>query len=299
MISVCVATYRRPAGLRRLLEGLADQRDPGCAIEIVVIDNDAEGSAAPVVEEVRAERPGLRLVYAVEPQRNIALARNASVRLASGDLLAFIDDDEVPAPAWLAHHARALRDHRCDGVFGPVLPVLPAGAKAWLVRGRFHDRPRHGSGDPVPLDEMRTGNALLHAAVVRSRPGPFDGAFGRTGGEDSELFAALVRRGARFVWCDEAVVQETVPAARTRLGWLLRRAFRGGQSYALRRRAEGGWGTGAVLALVGAATFLGSPAAAALALPFGRHRAVWCLRKGASGLGKVLAMTPYRWEEYR
>ena len=95
-ISLRVATDRRPSGLRRP-RGSRRQSDPGSEIEVVVVDNDAERSAAAVVEEARAELPGLRLVYAAEPERNIALARNAAVRLASGDRFAFIDDDEVPS----------------------------------------------------------------------------------------------------------------------------------------------------------------------------------------------------------
>ena len=265
---------------------------------MVVVDNDAERSAAAVVEEARAELPGLRLVYAAEPERNIALARNAAVRLASGDRFAFIDDDEVPSMGWLAHHAETLRRYRCDGVFGPVLAALPEESPRWVVRGRFHDRPRHRSGEPVPADELRTGNAFLRSALLRTREGPFDSAYGRTGGEDTELFASLVRQGARFVWCDEAVVHESVPTARTSLWWLLRRAFRGGQSHAIRRRTETGLPTAVALAVVGAVTVAGSLVAAMLALPFGRHRAVACLRKGASGLGKVAALTLYRWEEY-
>lgn len=298
MISVCVATYRRPDGLRRLLAGLAGQRDPGSDVEIVVIDNDAAGSAAAVVDQARAELPGLRLVYAVEPERNIAGARNAAVRLAAGDRLAFIDDDEIPAEGWLAHHAEAQSRYRCDGTFGPVLPILPVEAPGWVARGGFHDRPRHSSGETIPVDELRTGNAFVRAALLTGRAGPFDRAYGRTGGEDTDLFAALVGQRAHFVWCDEAVVHETIPAERTTLRWLLQRSFRGGQSYALRRRAAAGWAVGLALALAGLAVFAGSLAGALVALPFGCHRAVWCLRKGASGLGKAVALTPFRWEEY-
>ena len=48
-VSICIATYRRPAGLARLLASLAAMKRPsGCSVETIVVDNDARGSAADV-----------------------------------------------------------------------------------------------------------------------------------------------------------------------------------------------------------------------------------------------------------
>ena len=115
-ISVCICTFRRPALLARLLGELKAQHDDKLyALRVIVADNDDARSALPVVESAK---PGLGLPveYVHEPERNIALARNAAVAKASGDLVAFIDDDEFPAGDWLPSLVRCLDRMDVDGV---------------------------------------------------------------------------------------------------------------------------------------------------------------------------------------
>ena len=100
VISICVCTYRRAERLALLLADLCAQDTP--IAEVVVVDNDATESARAVVEARRAAGCPFRLIYAIQPERNIALTRNRTVELASGEWLAFIDDDERAEPGWLA-----------------------------------------------------------------------------------------------------------------------------------------------------------------------------------------------------
>lgn len=329
-ISVCVCTYRRPPLLARLLDGLARQEGLSARFEVVVVDNDREGSAGPVVGEARRRHPGLALATAVEPIQNIARARNRTVRMARGTWLAFIDDDEAPSPRWLAALMRAAAEHSADGVFGPVLPILPAAAPAWVWRGGFFDRPRHATGELVPDAELRTSNGLIRrdllvppppaparrhlpvvgggatAATARTGdgapaidPAPFDERYGLSGGEDSVLLTALARRGARFVWSDDATVMEMVPHDRTTVAYLLRRSFGAGCGHArLRLEREGMRALPSLLARGGGAVGAGAVLAVA-SLPLGFDHAVRWSRIGAAGAGKLAAIAGLRYETYR
>src|SRR5262245_31719149 len=117
LVSACVATYRRPGLLDRLLAGLQAQAlPPGVALEVVLVDNDATASAEAVAR--RWQAAGLDLRYETQPEPNISLTRNRTVAEARGDWLAFVDDDEVPAPDWLAQLLAAAEAHRADVVFG-------------------------------------------------------------------------------------------------------------------------------------------------------------------------------------
>ena len=119
-ISVCIATYRRPRGLARLLASLARQKLPAdVRLEILVVDNggDADRSAA------GPDHPH-PLRWFVEPVRNIALARNRALDAAQGRWLAFLDDDEQAEEGWLAAFLEAQERDPVDGWFGPVLPRL-------------------------------------------------------------------------------------------------------------------------------------------------------------------------------
>ena len=77
-----------------------------------------------------------------------------------------------------------------------------------------------------------TCNALLRWGGAPWQAERFDVARGRAGGEDTEFFFRLYHQGARFEICEQAVVREGVPPARLSFGWLARRKYRSGQSYA-------------------------------------------------------------------
>jgi hypothetical protein len=84
IVSICVVTYRRPAGLARLLAGIARLRFNTAVapkLEIVVVDNDQKCSAVPVCAEMSA-RLSCPISYEVEPRRHISYAAGSLAGLA-------------------------------------------------------------------------------------------------------------------------------------------------------------------------------------------------------------------------
>ena len=224
-VAVCVATYRRPDGLARLLDGLAALTGDAL-VRVVVIDNDPDGPARDACE-ARSRDFGLGLRYEVEPQRGITYARNRSVDTAGDDVdfIAMVDDDQVPPPDWLDALLRAQAAFDADVVTGPVLPYFPTPPAPWIRDGRFFNRPRYRTGHE--LTHTHTGNVLVRRSVFE-RTGRFDDRFALTGGEDLEFFRRARLQGSRIVWADDASVEEWIPASRANARWLLQRAFRGG-----------------------------------------------------------------------
>src|SRR2546422_606876 len=95
-ITICICTYKRLQLLQRLLEELSRQNTGGLfSYSIVVTDNDAASSAKSIVERFHAG-VSTEITYRVEPEQNIALARNRAVANARGDFIDCIDDDEFP-----------------------------------------------------------------------------------------------------------------------------------------------------------------------------------------------------------
>ncbi len=231
-VSVLVCTYRRPAALTACLESLLAQSSERRR-EVVVVDNDPARSGEAAVASLRArfDRTGMALVYDCEPTPGIASARNRSVALARGELLALLDDDETAEPGWLDRLLRPLDDAGVDGVFGPVLPRFPRGFPRYLVTSELFQRPSFADGERVPETACKTGNAALRRRALSERPGPFQPAVGRMG-EDTELFAWLARRGCVFRWCADAIVHEEQEAVRGRWRWHLARGFWSGRSWA-------------------------------------------------------------------
>ncbi|MBD8059611.1 glycosyltransferase [Cellulomonas sp. JH27-2] len=225
-MTVVTLTFRRPLDLADALPGLVEHVRGVPGAELLVVDNDTIPSARDTVESWSVDHP---VRYVHEPAPGIAAARNRGLaEAADADVVVFIDDDERPRQGWLesllATHAR----ENCAAVAGAVVSVFDSEPEKWIRAGRFFDRLRHPTG--TELDVVATNNLLLDAALIRSWDLTFDDEFGLTGGSDTVFSLELRRRGGRLVWCDEAVVEDVVPAARATRSWVLRRAFRMGNT---------------------------------------------------------------------
>jgi glycosyltransferase involved in cell wall biosynthesis len=300
-VDVCVVTHRRPVGLHRLLGGLdaLDLPEPRPELRVVVVDNDAGESARPVCEDA-AHWLRHDLLYLVEKRRGIPQARNTALAAAleRADLAAFIDDDEVPEPGWLAELLRLQASRGADVVAGPVEPVFEAPPPAWIERGGFFLRPRHATG--ARIGYAYTHNALVSMRLVGGADRWFDERMALTGSSDTELFERLARDGARIVWADLAVVREWVPASRARLVWILRRALRVGtaQSFIDRRCAEPPRRAPRILTH-GAWCVLKGLVQAGVGCLRGRAGAAHGLRLAAFGIGRLLGLAGVSLAEYR
>jgi succinoglycan biosynthesis protein ExoM len=244
-VALCAATYRRPEGLERLLAGLAALESPA-DVEVccVIVDNSADAGARGQVDGAAAGF-AWPLHYVSEPRRGITFARNTALETALAmncDFVAFVDDDEVPAPSWLAALLAAQRRSGAAAVLGAVQPVFPPETPAWLIAGRFFETHRYADGAEV--NDAHTANVLIDLRRLAALGLRFDHRYALTGGEDTMLFRDLLDAGGRIVYAADAVVYETVPASRARLAWLLRRWYRTGNIEAalyLRGRRRDAW----------------------------------------------------------
>lgn len=284
-ISICVCSYKRPESLRRLLKGLQSLKTGGLfTCSIVVADNDAAESAKPVASEFAAEWL-LPIVYCVEPEPNIAAVRNRALAHAKGDWIALIDDDEFPDQEWLITLFMICQRHEVDGVLGPVRPRFESPPPRWLIRGRFCERPEHPTGMVLDWRQTRTGNVLFKRAILDPEQEAFRRIFGN-GGEDCDFFKRMIEKSRVFIWCNEAVVWETVPPERLNRSYFLKRALLQGQNQ--RHFADL---PGITKSLIALPFYL-------LTLPLmllkGQHAVMKTLIKATSHFGKLAALIGFK-----
>lgn len=261
-LSIVVCTYKRPTLLAACLASCLRQAAAPGDFEIVVVDNDADGSARPVVDGL--EPAGVAIRYVREPEANIAHARNRGVVEARGRAIAFIDDDFIVPAGWLGHVLAALADADVDVVLGDVRPIFEAadadattmapaigagadpiegfvwadaaaiapGVAAAFTRGAAETAGRVPIRGDGHVPGGRSGNAVLRRHCFAGPPPWFDPAFGRSGGEDSDFFMRLGRRRPRIVRSAEAFVYDVVPKARQTPAYVRARARREGRNYA-------------------------------------------------------------------
>lgn len=223
-IIVCVCTYKRPEFLRRLLTKLEEQQTDGLFdFSVVVVDNDKQRSAYQTVSEY-ALQSTISINYFVEPEQNIAMARNKTIENAKGDYVGFIDDDEFPESQWLLKLYRAIHHYKADGILGPVLPYFEISPPNWVLKGKFFERHAPATGQVLDWQNTRTGNALLKKDLFMQNCMWFDPSYG-SGGEDRDFFRRTIAKGHSFIWYNEAPVFETVPPHRWDKKILIKRAL--------------------------------------------------------------------------
>lgn len=287
-ISVCVCTYHRNELLLRLLRNLAHQRTGELfRYSVVVVDNDANGHARETVAQMQAE---LRfdITYSIEPERTIPAARNHALRLADGNYIGIIDDDEFPPPHWLLRLYEGIQTFAVDGVLGPVHPFFTSPPPAWLVKSGLCESAAHRTGTLLHWSQTFTNNVLVKKDVFERHGLTFDLRF-RTGGSDQEFFRQAMACGCQFIAIAEAPVYEIVPPMRwTRKYWIKRALVNGFNN---RRYASYGMSRARQAFL----TFKSAVGAAmyALMLPvcacLGQHRLLTCVEKGCWHLSRACA----------
>ena len=288
-ISVCIPTFRRNQMLERLVRKLAQQETAGMfAISVIIVDNDATGPARDTVTRLKQEL-NIPVTYDVEREQTIPAARNHALRLASGNYIAIMDDDEFPPSTWLLKMYRAIQTFDVDGVLGPVHPFFEQTPPRWLLRSGFCERPILPSGTILRWDQTRTGNVLLKRRVFDESGLRFDENL-RTGGSDREFFKHAIRAGYKFAAVADAPVYEVVPPERWTKSYYLKRALVNGCN--AHRNAKGHIHgiTKVLLPLKLASASLIYALAAPISACFGTHMLMNCMVRGGHHVSRLLAM---------
>jgi GT2 family glycosyltransferase len=227
-VVLCIPTYRRPAGLRNLLENAA-KLVYGGELSVIVVDNDPEGYEGRLTVENISPCFPRPIECEVESKRGHTFAYNRAFALAcrsvrKPEYVAVLDDDEFPDPHWLEHMIEAARCFSADIVGGPVFPVYEK-KDHWLTKTGLFMPPALLTGI-VPMI-FGAGSMLIRTSVLAEYlTEPFPNEYAFTGGGDLDFFRRCRSEGRRFAWAGEAHVYETIPSSRLALSWLVRRAFR-------------------------------------------------------------------------
>jgi glycosyltransferase involved in cell wall biosynthesis len=219
VITVGVAAYNAARTLPQLLDSLRSLASPARRIEIIVADNRSTDETPVIVEEY-ARRSPIKLVQA-GPRRGPAVARNAIIAAASGEIVAFIDADCVAERRWLVEIERAFLDPAVGCVAGKILPTEPRTAtEQFYARHGLHTQEAPLAHPFLPC--AATANAAFRRELLRL-VGGFDEEM--TVGEDVELIWRIQLQTAfRLVYRPTALVwhrnrDSPGALARQSMGW--------------------------------------------------------------------------------
>jgi len=240
-VVICAYTDQRWDDVLAAVQSVRDQQLPAREIILVVDHNE------PLRQRLTDALPGVRVV-ANDGPRGLSGGKNTGVALASGDVVAFLDDDAVAEKEWLAHLARGFHGPEVAGVGGLTLPLWETGRPAWfpeefdwVVGCTFVGR------SPGAVRNLLGGNASFRREVFE-QVGGFPQHIGRTSGdprplgcEETEFCIRISQRrpGSVFLFEPGAVIWHRAPAARERFSYFRSRCYAEGLSKALVTRSVG------------------------------------------------------------
>ena len=201
-LSVVMPTYDEPERLEAALKSLSQQDYPHEAIQIIVVDD-----ASPHLDSERlhaAVAPLQLQLLRNEQNQGRARARNTALRVASGEIVVFLDSDMIVGTNFLCAHAQRHQNH-AEAVFvGNVrfASEIPNTSLTRYIEGRgVH---RVDEDKPIPFNCFVTGNSSVRRSTLL-RVGFFDEDLTAYGGEDLELGYRLHLAGIPLYYAPEAL----------------------------------------------------------------------------------------------
>ena len=241
-VTVVICTYNRAERLQGTLDALREQRVPeGLAWDLLVVDNNSSDDTKHVVERFARAAP-MPVTYAFEGQQGQSFARNTGVARATGEVLAFTDDDILPSADWAALCHSIMQDAKVDVLGGRILPRWLAPVPAWLEGDTWlqshlalmtHERAQEitvATGTP----QIWGANMVVRRGVF-DRVGLFDTNRGHkgtrlAGGEDVDFIRRALAEGVPVLYDPRLVVWHRIPPERLRRGYFLRWHFDKGEA---------------------------------------------------------------------
>ncbi len=235
--SIAICTYRRPLGLRRLLDSIAGSArwpDHWRLIEILVVDNDPAGSAQTVVDY----DIGHPIRYVHEATPGVTNARNRVLAEAAGDVVVLVDDDEIVTEDWPHALLEWMDQSGAAMVGGPVIADFQEPPPAWVIEGRFFEKTPHQTG--METNWLPTNNLAMRLAPVRNLGLTYSADFNTTGGEDYDFSRSAWLKGLKLQQCAGGSVHEIVGPDRTTVDWLaIRERQSTSNQFASRAKVDG------------------------------------------------------------
>jgi GT2 family glycosyltransferase len=240
-VIICAYTLERWGDIQAAVDSLRRQSHPPHEV-LLVADHNPD-----LLERARAAFPEVRCMANGGPQ-GLSGARNTGVSAASGDVVAFLDDDAAADPDWVARLLDAYRDADVIGVGGGVLPAWKGPRPDWFPDEFLWVVGCSYEGLPVTRAEVRNpiGANMSFRRAVFTSAGDFDPTMGRLGkdaaGCEETEFSIRARKaspGGRILLEPGAVCHHNVSPDRLTRQYFRRRCRAEGRSKALVSRLTG------------------------------------------------------------
>lgn len=244
MISIVVCTYNRAKFIRYCLDSLKKQTSPKSDFELVFVDNNSTDDTIRIYEDFLRENPELNCRYFLELKQGLSYARNRGIAEAKGEIIAFLDDDAIADPNYIAGLQKDFAKSPFGAGGGEIRPKWESAKPRWM--GKFlmplvsvinlGRQQIEFPGNKYPI-----GANMFFKRSVLDDCGDFNTDLGRVGknlmgGEEKDIFARVKKAGVRIGYFPSIAVQHIIPDDRTTPGFIRKQALGIGSSEYTRTR---------------------------------------------------------------
>lgn len=224
LITICICTYNRNAGLLELLKSINKIKLPNnidfSNINVVVVDN-FKGKSKEIIKQNHFD---FNIDWYHETNKGLSFARNRSVDLAKDTKYCFfVDDDQILDHYCILELLKTAFNNNADLVYGSNPPIFKENPPM-AIKVLFS--PEFQSTEDYEISMAPTNCTLIKKSVLDKINGPFNLIFNLTGGEDSYLTRQIKLMGFKMFRCINAKAYEIIPENRSKIQWLTKRKFR-------------------------------------------------------------------------
>jgi glucosyl-dolichyl phosphate glucuronosyltransferase len=228
ILAVAICTHNRSDYMAECLEALCAQ--DLSEVQVIVVDSACRSDVRRFLTEIVADKANVKIIRLDTP--GLSVARNSAVESASAPWVAFLDDDEVVAPNWVAESKRLIArvPSNCAIIGGRVDPLYPSGV---IVRTGPRWRQLlslvEEEGERAGNAKVVGGNVIFRRDALRTI-GSFPEQLGRVGsvllsGDEKLVVQRLEEAGWQVFYSDQLCVKHKISEERLTYQWAAKRAY--------------------------------------------------------------------------
>ncbi len=212
LVSVVIPTHNRKIAVTRCVESILRSNHP--RVEVIVVD---DASTDGTLDNLTTLFPNILLVR-FEQERMVSASRNAGLKRARGQLVFFVDDDNVVDPNTIAELVKGITANPTAGIAGPIMYYLREPGNVWcsgvnrsLLTSitKFSTEKPNGSEDCYPTDDVP--NAFMIRRRVFDEVGNFDQIEFAQHLAEGDFAVRAARKGFKAIMVPKAAIWHDVP----------------------------------------------------------------------------------------